>query len=298
MSLWRALFILLVCNVAAGQAPLPLATKATYETPSTRETITFGRRSPQVGDQVEQTIEVELALRTTTRQGTKVLERGEQKLTRRQQRVIVADRVEEGRTQAAHVKFLAAERQVGDEAKSSEPVAGKTYHCQRDGDRLIVHTIEGEVPPMEEFRLVLPCMEMLGRAHPLSNYFAGKSVRVGEKIKMPEEIARELLGADDEFGKVGRFEMTLQKRELIEGKECAVFDAEIEATGDGTSQMRMLVTGPIVLEIDSCRAVSADFRGPIGMSEVHGIYGARYQVDSMGKFRVAVTSRYSTYEVR
>jgi hypothetical protein len=141
-------------------------------------------------------------------------------------------------------------------------------------------------------------MEMLGRAHPLSNYFAGKTIAVGDKVEMPEEIARELLGADDEFGKVSRFEMTLQKRELNEGKECAVFDAEIEATGNGTSQMRMLVTGPMILEIDSCRAISADFRGPIGMSEVHGIYGARYQVDSMGKFRVTVSSRYGATTMR
>jgi hypothetical protein len=56
--------------------------------------------------------------------------------------------------------------------------------------------------------------------------------------------------------------------------------------------MRLLVTGPLVLEISSCRAVSADFQGPIGMSEVQGTYGARYQVDATGTFRVAVSSKY------
>lgn len=245
-----------------------------------------------MGDQIEQNVEVELSLRTLTRQGTKVLERGEQRLVRRQRRVITADRVEAGRTQAAHVNFLFAERQMDGQPKTAEPVVGKTYHCERDGERLIIRNAQGALPPLEEFRLVTPCMEMLGRAHPLADFLAQRSVAIGEKISLPEEIASELLGADDQFGKVDRFEMKLLRREEIEGRDCAVFQAEIEATGTGASQMRLLVTGPLVLEVSTCRAISADFYGPIGMSEMQGGYGARYQVDATGKFRVAVSSKY------
>ena len=297
-SLPRALFAGLVCGVAAAQAPLPPATTATDETPPPRTTVTFGRRAPQVGDQVEQNVEVELSLRTLARQGTKVLERGEQRLLRRQRRVITADRVEAGRTLAAHVKFLSAERQMDGQPKTAEPVVGKTYHCQRDGERLVIRNAQGELPPLEEFRLVTPCMEMLGRAHPLADFFAERSVAIGEKISLPEEIASELLGADDEFGKVSRFEMKLVRCEEVDGRDCAVFEAEIEAIGAGTSQMRLLVTGPLVLEVSSCRAISADFHGPIGMSEVQGGYGARYQVDATGKFRVAVSSKYGPAKAR
>ncbi|MEX2172137.1 MAG: hypothetical protein WD851_22645 [Pirellulales bacterium] len=297
-SVLRALLASLLCSVAAAQTPLPPTTIAKYETPSSRTTVTFGRRAPQVGDQVEQNVEVELSLRTLTRQGTKVLERGEQRLTRRQHRVITADRVEAGRTQAAYVKFLAADRQMDDEPKTAEPVVGKTYHCERDGERLMIHTAKGELPPLEEFRLVTPCMEMLGRAHPLADFFAERSVALDEKISLPEEVARELLGADDQFGKVSRFEMKLVRLEEIDGRDCAVFDAEIEATGAGASQMRLLVTGPLVLEVSTCRSISAEFYGPIGMSEVQGGYGARYQVDATGKFRVAVSSKYEQATAR
>ena len=293
-----ALLASLTCGGAAAQSSPPPATPAKYETPSPRPPITFGRRAPQVGDQVEQNVEVELALRTLTRQGTKVLERGEQRLTRRQRRIITADRVEAGRTQAAHVKFLSAARQIDKEPETKEPVVGKTFYCERDGDRLTIQTANGDLPPLDEFRLVQPCMEMLGRAHPLADFFADREVAIGEKIALPKEIASELLGADDEFGKAERFEMTLARVEKIDDHECAVFEAEIEAVGTGTSQMRLLVTGPLVLEVSTCRAVSADFQGPIGMSEVQGTYGARYQVDATGKFRVAVSSKYGHAESR
>jgi hypothetical protein len=287
-----ALLLGTASGIAAEQAPSPPATPAKYETSSSRTTVTFGRRAPQVGDQVEQNVEVELALRTLTRQGTKVLERGEQRLTRTQRRVITADRIESGRTQAAHVKFLTAQRQIDDEPKTNEPVVGKTYHCQRDGERLVVNTADGKLPPLDEFQLVTPCMEMLGRVNPLTDFLAERSIAVGEKVTLPEEIAGELLGADDEFGKAERFEMTLVKCEKVDGRECAVFQAEIEASGSGTSQMRLLVTGPLVIEVPTCRAVSADFKGPIGMSEVQGTFGARYQVDATGTLRVAVSSKY------
>lgn len=294
----RAIPLLLVCHAAVGQVPVPPATPATYETPSTRETITFGRRAPQVGDQVEQNVEVELSLRTTTRQGTEVLERGEERLTSIQQRLITADRIENGCTQAAHVKFLVAEKQRNDEPKAARPVTGKTYYCERKGEQLVIRTENGTTPSMEEYRLVTPCMEMLGRPNPLASFFAGKTIAVGETIKLPEEIARELLGADEKFGKVSRFEMKLLRREQVESHDCGVFEAEIEATGAGTTQMRMLVTGPIVLEIATCRALSADFNGPIGMSEVQNLYGKQYQLDSLGKFRVAVKSMYDLQATR
>jgi hypothetical protein len=157
---------------------------------------------------------------------------------------------------------------------------------------LLIHTAEGKLPPLEEFQLVTPCMEMLGRDNPLTDFFTNRAVAIGEKVTLPEEIAGELLGADDQFGKAERFEMTLLRCEQIDGRQCAVFQAEIEATGSGSSQMRLLVTGPLALEVSTCRAVSAKFQGPIGMSEVQGSFGARYQVDATGTFRVAVSSKY------
>ena len=73
---------------------------------------------------------------------------------------------------------------------------------------------------------------------------------------------------------------------------CAEFRASIEAASNDSSQMRLVVEGPLVIQVDTCRAVAANFTGPIGMSETRGSLTATYQMAGTGNMTVSIASNY------
>jgi hypothetical protein len=74
--------------------------------------------------------------------------------------------------------------------------------------------------------------------------------------------------------------------------ECAVFLARVEAASSDSSQMRLQVEGPLVLQLDTCRAVRVDLSGPIGMSETRGSYSTAYQMIGTGQLKMRIASTY------
>jgi hypothetical protein len=172
-------------------------------------------------------------------------------------------------------------------------VQGKVYRVRRDGETLLINDEQGAIPPLDEYEIVALNMESLGRPNPLADFLAGKSVAVGQRIALPNEVAEKLMGLGGELGKVTRFELTLQQVTSVHGLQCAVFQSSIEAESIDSSQMRLAVDGPLAIEIDTCRAVEANFAGPIGMSETRGSLSATYQMTGTGKMGVSIASKYS-----
>lgn len=260
------------------------------------ESVTFTRRPAVVGDSAEQSVAVDLRLKTTARSGAKVLEQGESTMQRRQSRVMTTTKVsalgtQAAGTQAATVAYRSSERSVGGE-KLVDPIAGKAYHCTRQGETLAVTTLDGDIPPLDEFQLVAKNIETLGLENPLAKYLSGRTVRIGEEIDLPIEVAAELLGLEEDFGEAKRFSLKLVGSKVIEGHSCAVFKTEIEAGSTGRSQMGLVVAGEFVVRTDSCRTVSADLSGPIGMSETRAIPAGPIQITGMGNFKVAIRTKF------
>jgi hypothetical protein len=52
------------------------------------------------------------------------------------------------------------------------------------------------------------------------------------------------------------------------------------------------VEGPLVMQIDSCRAVQLALSGPIGMSETRGSYSTAYQLMGAGQLKTSIESLY------
>lgn len=275
---------------AAALALLPLAGAAWGQEGAER--LTFGRRTPHVGDQVHQTVNVELALTSRERRGAEVLEEKSSNVTRRRERIVATSTVSDGRRASAYVRYLKSERRENGEGAQPDPIAGKTYYCERRGEELRVYTPEGETPPMEEFKLVAENMDTLGKPSPLAEFLAGKTLAVGEQLSLPPEVARRLLGLDEQFGEVTRFDLTLQRVLTSDGRPCGEFRAEIEAQRNDSSQMRIMVDGPMTIEARSCRAVSTKLGGPIGMSHSRPDPGGWLQVDSTGRMTLSVASRF------
>ena len=308
---WRLAAALVVCgawlaaeSAAAEPRQAPAVDRASYERetrPGRAEAVHFTQRGPQVGDQTEQTVAVALRLDTMVRQGSELVEQAKTTIRREQRRVVTATEVESGRTVAALVRYVEATKQVATGQTAADlqagpttpqPVAGKAYRCRREGDELRITDAQGNIPPLDQFEIIALNMESLGRPNPLADFLAGRTVAVGATIELPNELAEKLLGLGDTLGKVTQFRLTLDKIEPVDSAECAVFHASIDAASNDSSQLRLQLEGPLVIQAATCRAVQASLTGPIGMSETRGSLTAAYQMTGAGKMTVEIASTY------
>ena len=304
LALFASLLVIGRSNAQSAYEPgvEPASFGQTVPVAVTGRSVHFGRRAPQVGDQLEQNLSVTLQLDTMVRQENQVLEQTKTALRRQQRRVVTTTHVNQGMAVAVLVRYAEAAKEIaagtaagklGEAKLAALPVQGKAYRVRRDGETLLITDEAGKVPPLDEYEIVALNMEALGRPNPLADFLADRTLAVGQQIALPNEVAEKLMGLGGEMGKVTRFELTLADLSTINDATCAVFQANIEAASIDSSQMRLAVEGPLAIEVDTCRAVEANFTGPIGMSETRGSLSATYQMTGTGKMTVRIASKYS-----
>jgi hypothetical protein len=305
--------VTLAVPVVAQVRPAAKVEHATFtrnEPAAHTEKVRFGRQLPRVGDQVEQTIMLEMYLAISVCRDKQLLESNEVKMRNTQQRAVTTTEIVDGRVQAVLVRYPKATKQhaVGEAGRQSfdtatapaavvaaQPVQGKAYRCRRElGEegRLVVTDEEGNIPPLEEYEIVAQSMDAVGRSNPLADYLAGRSVAVGEILALPREVADRLFGIKEQFGDITRFDLTLREVEIDNNTQCATFHASIDATSNDSSHTRLQLEGPLVIEVASCRAVQMKFFGPIAMTESRGTYSTAYQIISAGQLKMAINATY------
>ncbi len=310
-----ALLTITMATTSAAQDVPPSAVQpASFnraESAGAPQTVQFGRQGPRVGDQVEQLIALEMRMTTALRQGDQLVEKNETTMRNTQRRAVTTSEVLDGRTQTVLVRYPEATKQmiIGADASQltadgkspdasspvAQPVKGKAYRCRRepgDDGKLTVADADGLIPPLEEYMIVAQGMEMVGRPNPLAEFLAGRKVAVGQTLALPKDVADRLFGIGERFGDVSRFDLTLQEVRAENGRACATFRASVDAASNKSSQMRMQVEGPLVIDIDSCRAVRTKLSGPIAMTESRGTYSTAYQLISTGHLTIAIDASY------
>lgn len=255
--------------------------------------VTFQRRPARPGDRIDQRLEVSLQLESTTRNGQEIVSQQETSLKRVQQQTMVADEVVDGKTVAARVKFNQIEQTRNDSPGDPSPIEGKLYHCRQEGEQLKVTRDDGAIPTPQEYELVSASMASLGKINPLAEFFAGKTVRSGMKITLPQQVGTTLLGGDEALGKVSRFEMTLKEVVTRGTTQIARFDTELEAEAGDGAQMRLLLAGTIELEIETCRTQRLELDGPMARMSSFGSYSHRETTSVRGKMKVHMEAGYS-----
>ena len=235
------------------------------------DAVTFGRRAPRIGDCIEQTLSLEMQLNTSMRQGNQLLEKTRTTMRNHQRRLVTTLSVDQGRSDAVKVRYLEATKQLeaGDAVEEvaespgvPQPVSGKTYLCRREGGddgKLVITDAAGHIPPANEHEIVAQNMEMVGRSNPLAEFLAGRTMSVGETVSLPKNIAGRLFNLGKRYGEVTRFDLTLQKTRADGNVQCAEFLARVEAASNDSSQMRLEVEGPLVVELATCRVVHTEF---------------------------------------
>ncbi len=281
------------------------------------QTVRFSHKPTRMGDRTEQTLEIEMRLKLTMRRGNDLLGDHTSTVRTSQRRVVTTTAINAGIATAVRVQYPEATKQIvasdapaappqsngSNDASNAvahyspvaEPVQGKTYLCRREPGKqgkLIITDGSGNRPPTDEYDIVARQMDSVGRPNPLAQFLAGRTVAVGETLKLPKDIASKVFNLDDKFGEVTRFTLTLQKVQAENGATCADFLASVEAASTGASQMRLQVEGPLVVQVDTCHAVRIDLNGPVGMSETRGTYSTAYQVIGTGHLRTQVAAVY------
>lgn len=267
---------------------------AAYETlslPNQAKTVTFTKRGAQRGDRVDQQVDVSLRMDSTTRRANQPIEKSTSTIQRKQQRMLVVERVVDGRTVAAQVRFGKCERTADGETEEP-PIVGKTYRCERkEDDTLGITRADGTLALPDEFALVAESMHALGRPNPLADYLDGKSVRTGQKLEVPKELGDSLLSGDGALGSVSKFELTLKGVDPT--TRVANFAIEILSEGAETTQMKLMVHGTLDIEIDTCRTRKLQFGGPLGMATTTGSYSASQTTFVSGTLKMEMSANYT-----
>lgn len=279
------LALLLMCFTTATAQTVQ---RTTFEQSPNDRTITFGRRAALVGDVLAQQIESTLQMVTTERQEAKVLEERKSRVAHRQTRTVKAIEISEGRIIAAKVAYQVAVREASDASPEHHAVEGKTYTVRRAGEQLEVRSADGQLPPIAEFQRVSADLGWLGQPHPLAELFAGRKLKVGDRLEVPPEIAQQLVAFDRDLGEVEKFVLVLRE---IEGP-LAKFETIVDVASHDNMQLRMAGMGRLVIDSRSCRAVEAELLGPIGLSETRGGVGLKYQVTGTGKLAMQIQTEY------
>jgi len=258
------------------------------------QAISFSQQPTYVGDRVVQRVGLELGIETKITQSGQIAHESNTQMRRRQERKVEVLEVHEGRVLRAKVSFPLSRAMSPEgpdpEQEEIQPVEGNSYLVTRiDDERLKVTDMNGSLPTRDEFELVVQSAATLGLPNPLAEFLLRRSIRVGEKLRVPQSLAREILGFD-QLGEVKSFTLDLREIREVDDKQCAVFAANIEAEGDESSPLRINVDGEVVIEIATCRTVAASLTGPMTMHAAEEEF--EYQAD--GSILVAIQARYGS----
>jgi hypothetical protein len=263
-----------------------------------RDTYRFTARKPQVGDRSRQELRFLLDVKMTVSQSGQIVYTSDGNVERTQSRQVELLEAREGKVTKAKVTFDTSEQVTSQKdrpaATAQLAVAGKTYLAERVGEELVITDDQGNKPTDEELAIVAPGMEVLGRPNPLAAFFDGRSVEVGETVRLPNQVAKELFGSWDQLGEVSQLDMMLLGTQTVEGVKCALFHTKIEVKPPKSDGRALQIQGRFLIEIDSCRTAQVELSGPLTTSQVRGEGASQFTVKRRGSMEIAVQTRHDS----
>ncbi|MCA9232169.1 MAG: hypothetical protein KDA57_16090 [Planctomycetales bacterium] len=286
------LFTTLANYCAATSTAEAQVQPATYQAPASKPLVHFSQQAARVGDRAKQDVSINLDMRTTVIQSGQVAHQDETAVRRQQQRIIEVVEVAEGRVRRAQVSFPHARSQSPENQDPSQfenqPVQGKSYLVERQGERLLVTDLQGAIPPQKEYEIVVASVSTLGLPNPLAQFLLQQEIHVGDRFEVPQHLAEQIMGFGDQLGQVQRFALELESLQQIDGQTCALFAATIEIRGDRGSPLEVDIQGQVAIQTATCRTIEARLTGPLQMRASE----PSYQLSASGGLQVAIRSHY------
>ncbi len=133
-------------------------------------------------------------------------------------------------------------------------------------------------------------MDSVGHSNQLGRFLHGKTVNVGETLKLPKEMAADLLGMREANGDAQRVELTLKGIRQEPDRRVADFEALV-IVKMGTGGM-LNVRGDLQLDVNTCHITAADFSGPVSSQDQQASAGDKMEVLTDGTLKASVRSHY------
>jgi len=256
--------------------------------------VTFHQKPAQVGDQVGQKLAVDLDVSTTITQSGQIANQDTAIVRRRQDRLIEVLEVTGGRVRRARVSFPHSRHRSPENPDPTQQkvqaVEGKSYLVERRGEQLLVTDLQGAIPLQDEFEIVVHSVQTLGLPNPLAKILLDRAIPIGERIKIPHELAKQIMGLGDSLGQVQKFELVLKELLTVDGQECALFGATLEIRGREDHPMEVDIEGSVTIQIETCRTIEAKLAGPLHMIATE----PSYQILAEGELKLAIRSHYGS----
>jgi hypothetical protein len=260
----------------------------------------FAYRGMENGDMTVQEVDLDLNLVVTVEQAGQTIDKTKHAVVRKQRcRMTV---LESGNVEGTLVKTkvkLTYENADQSQAQNDEPaeagplpVAGKTYFASLVDNKLVITDERGNRPSDEEWAIVATATDTLGQPNPIAKFFDGKTYSVGQELRMPPQLAKDLLGFSGRLDNASILILTFAKVQTVNGKPCAVFDTLLESTMTQGTTMKMQMKGKLILEIETCRAASIELAGPVKLAEAHGPADGQFTINTQGSMKMALRAGY------
>ncbi len=262
------------------------------------ESYRFVYLNPHVGQEATQQVDFDVDLNMAITQSGQSISSSRRKIRRTQTRTVTVTETALGQVSKARVTFHRFEEAIIENSQQPVtvrgPVATKTYTIARTGGKLVVTGQDGKTPPPGELAIVLASMGTIGEKNPLAGFLNDRRIAIGQTVRLPRKLAENLLGFAGAFGKPTEFSMKLISVRAIDGVDCAEFQTHIKAQAEGEAGQTMNMTGRFLLQVATCRAVLAEFSGPVAYSEKRGPAGGQYSVSVDGRLDVAIKTQYAS----
>ena len=181
--------------------------------------------------------------------------------------------------EAAQKTELVGSKAPAQEEKETSPLTGKTLLLSRQGEEIIVTDEAGN--PVDEVtrKAALEEADNIFDESGLkwTKFLPGRPVKLGETFNLEGQEALEFWGKNDGTIKEASVSFTLKERVLVEGRECARFDATLLITGvqaikDGPVQ-NFTMKGSLILDTATSRPTQLKLNGTVTWPEQKGPQG-------------------------
>ena len=257
------------------------------------ERYTFTHQRPANGQNIWQHVTVFANTMTTYEQDGNKISRTHNYITKEQIRRVTILDASPGAAQKVRVSYEKAQetRSTKGRAAKIEPqsVSGKTYIVMRPDAELVVFDQNGEQVPEVEAVIVRENMQFVGKANPIAQFLNGRTMKLGQELELPRDVAKNMLGWNPKYGQVDRVTLALQR---VSEDGIASFDVKMVGVPIPELSNQTEITGQLQIVVDTCRTVSTNLRADLAVHEIRGPKGHTFTVSHEGQANIHTQARF------
>ena len=262
------------------------------------QSVTFSFVAASKGDKVEQTTTTRSNLHTTYEQSSQVISSDTKDETIKQNRLIEVVETAASGIPTVKVKYAKATKKTNGSllARSKpQPVAGKSYIVQRRGDELDITYPDGSAPTAAELGIVRVNMQSVGKENPLAKFLDGKTISLGQVLRLPDQVGQELMGSwlgKDALPVTIKMTKLHQHQTKLTNQPAATFEIQMTSRNvDGLPSVSS--AGQVTVGVLNCQTLQLRMNADVNLTEKRGPQGATFTVKNHGNVHIEMAANYA-----